>query len=233
MDWRTCIDGQWEKSGKPKDNVMDIPAVTTFGLLRHGQTSWNREGRIQGHGDSPLTDQGKKQALAWGRRLLKTPWNRIIVSDLGRARQTADLVNQSLGTTIMVDQRLREQDWGHWVGRTLEQIKTEWPEELDRQVRAGWHFCPPEGENRIQLWERTRQALSDAAGRYPGQTILVVTHEGVIKALLYRLCNRRFLPGENPLIQPLHLHLLQHDGRELGIRKINAIRLKTGGSDAP
>ncbi|MFZ5571441.1 MAG: histidine phosphatase family protein [Thermodesulfobacteriota bacterium] len=210
---------------------MDGPPGTTFGLLRHGQTIWNREGRIQGQDDSPLSPEGERQCLAWGKRLREFPWERILVSDLGRARRTADLVNESLGVPVTVDQRLREQDWGRWRGLTLRQITTDSADELERQVNAGWHFRPPDGENRLHLLERSRLALADAARQYEGQTILVITHEGVIKALLNRLSNRMFLPGEGPLMEPLHLHFLRHDGRELHLLQINAVPLKNAETD--
>ncbi len=202
------------------------PSLTRFGLVRHGQTQWNQEGRIQGQTDSPLTADGRMQARAWGQQLSGTAWDRIIVSDLGRARHTAELINEQLGIAITVDQRLREQDWGRWVGLTLAQIKAADGELLEQQIQAGWRFCPPAGENRLQVLKRSRKALAEAAARYAGQNLLVVTHEGVIRALLYQLSRRPARPGEAPpLLQPRHLHLLRHDGRRLGIETVNAMRL--------
>ena len=66
--------------------MQDQNKITRFGLIRHAQTIWNREKKIQGHSDSPLTADGEKQALSWGQALAQFPWSRILASDAGRAR---------------------------------------------------------------------------------------------------------------------------------------------------
>ncbi len=200
-------------------------AQTTFGLLRHAQTEWNREKRIQGQADSPLSEQGQAAARGWGVRLAQFNWHHMLVSDLGRARQTARLVNTVLHMPQTLDARLREQDWGHWTGRTLPALRTGAAEALERQEAAGWRFCPPDGESREAVWRRSRAALIDAAGKWPGAAILVVTHEGVVKSLIYRLLGRKFLPPEGKILQPGRLHWLTHDAGGLYLHAINAVRL--------
>ena len=93
--------------------------VTRFGLLRHAETHWNREKRIQGHSNSALTSEGKLQAEEWGRLISTFQWDRIITSDLGRALETATRVNHSLNLTIDREARLREQNWGRWEGKKI------------------------------------------------------------------------------------------------------------------
>ena len=199
---------------------------TRFGLVRHAQTTWNRGKKIQGQKDSPLTSDGKIQASRWGQLLKSLPWNRILASDIGRAMETAGIINQALKIALKTDARLREQDWGQWTGETLFRIQTDTPRELDNQVRAGWDFCPPDGEDRRSVLERSRQALSEAAAKWPGETILVVTHEGVVKSLIYHLCGRKYLPGEPAIIMPYQLHWLAHDADGLKIEEINALALE-------
>ncbi|MBW2440853.1 MAG: histidine phosphatase family protein [Deltaproteobacteria bacterium] len=199
---------------------------TRFGLVRHAQTIWNREKKIQGQKDSPLTPGGKIQASRWGQLLKPLPWNRILTSDIGRAMETAGIINQALKIALKTDARLREQDWGQWTGETIFRIQTDTPRELDNQVRSGWDFCPPDGEVRRNVLERSRQALSEAAAKWPGETILVVTHEGVVKSLIYHLCGRKYLPGEPAIIKPYQLHWLAHDADGLKIEEINALALE-------
>jgi probable phosphoglycerate mutase len=150
----------------------------------------------------------------------------MLASDIGRAMETADIINQALKISLTTDARLREQDWGQWTGETISRLQTDAPRELDTQVRSGWDFCPPDGENRRSVLERSRQALLEAAEKWPGDTILVVTHEGVVKSLIYHLCGRQYLPGEPAIIKPCQLHWLVHDAGGLKIEEINALALE-------
>lgn len=189
-------------------------ACTRFGLLRHATTFWNLEKRIQGRLNADLAPEGEAMARRWGAKLKNAGWQRILASSSGRALQTARRVNQTLKLPLHQDERLQEQDWGNWSGLRLEDLRVQHSRQLAVQVSAGWAFRPPGGETRMAVWHRSRQALLDGAARWPGRRILVITHEGVIKCLLYRLAGRRFLPAEPPLIEPGHLHLVEvRDGR--------------------
>ena len=205
---------------------MEIQStITRFGLIRHAQTRWNREKRIQGHSDSPLTADGKRQAACWGQLLTPFGWDRILASDTGRAQATAEHINTTLKISLTTDRRLREQDWGQWAGKTIADLKTDHGAELKAQEDAGWAFCPPGGEDRLQVWQRSHKALLGASNRWPGTNILVVTHEGVIKSLIYRLCERKFLAGEPAIIKKNHLHRLVHDDNGLRVEELNVLAL--------
>lgn len=199
--------------------------INRLGLIRHAQTVWNREKKIQGHSDSPLTPEGELQASRWGKILDQFPWNRLLASDIGRALATAEIINAYLKIPLTIDSRLREQDWGQWVGKTIPQIEADAPQLLDEQINAGWSFCPPGGESRRSVLKRSQKALQEAAQRYPGEILLVVTHEGVLKGLLYHLCGRKFLPGEPAILKSYQLHWLAYRSSRLQIEKINALEL--------
>jgi len=199
--------------------------VTRFGLIRHAQTVWNQEKKIQGHSDSPLTADGERQASSWGKILEQFAFSRLLTSDTGRALETAKKINAVLQIQLITDPRLREQDWGHWVGKTTSQIQTEAPRALDGQINAGWGFCPPGGEDRRKVSARSQEALQEAAGKWPGDHFLVVTHEGVIKSIVYYLCGRKFLPSEPRLLKSYRLHWLVFDRDGLQIEKVNALKL--------
>ena len=204
---------------------MNISKQTRFGFIRHAQTIWNSEKRIQGQLDSPLTDMGKHQAVTWGRILSQFQWDRCICSDLGRAKTTAAIINMMINVPLEYDRGLREQDWGHWSGLTLTQLTQDKSKDLADQTRRGWQFCPTGGEDRHSVLKRVYQALKSAAGRWPGQSVLVVTHEGVIKCLIYHLLKRLFLPTEPRILRPAHLHFLIVKQNEFIIEKINALDL--------
>jgi broad specificity phosphatase PhoE len=206
--------------------MQNLNEITRFGLIRHAQTVWNREKRIQGHSDSPLSEQGQRQAAAWGHDLKRFSWSRILASDSGRALATAERINASLKVPLTTDTRLREQDWGQWEGITIPQIEAEQPSALTAQVNAGWNFCPPGGESRHNLLKRSRQALRVAADRYPGDIILVVTHEGVLKSLIYHLAGRKFLPAEPAILKSNQLHWLVYHSSGLQIEEVNAFELE-------
>lgn len=202
--------------------------ATRFGLMRHAQTAWNRDKRIQGQIDSDLTAAGEAAARSWGEILKDHRWDRLLVSDLGRARRTADLVNASLGLPVATEPRLRELDWGEWAGKTVQEIRDRFPGALEAQEARGWGFCPPGGESRTEQFERCRAALLDAARRWPGETLLVVAHGGVIKSLIYRLLGRDFLTLEPGVIRPYHLHWFSATGSDLCLDRLNAMALGHG-----
>jgi probable phosphoglycerate mutase len=205
--------------------MQEHTKMTRFGLIRHAQTYWNQEKRIQGHSDSPLTPEGELQARRWGKILQQFFWNRLLISDTGRAMATAEIINDCLKLPLTIDSRLREQDWGHWAGKTVPQIDAQAAGDADELVKAGWDFCPPGGESRREVLQRSCEALQEAAQQYAGESLLVVTHEGVIKCLLYHLYGRRFLPGEPPILESYRLHRLSCSSGELRIDEINALEL--------
>lgn len=205
------------------------PALTRFGLIRHGRTRWNEKKRIQGHLDSPLTAEGEQNALAWGRILSRFSWNRILASDLGRARQTAHQVNRALNLPVTYDSRLREQDWGAWTGKTLNTLRERFSQAIAEQEARGWDFCPPGGESRRQVRERSLQSLAETGLAHPGERILVVCHRGVIKCLLYGFLNRAFLPHEPRPRLSNYLHWMTHDpDHGLRLEKVSAVPLLAG-----
>lgn len=205
--------------------MTETKKITRFGLIRHAQTQWNLEKRIQGHRDSPLTADGKTQVARWGRILGQFSWDRILASDTGRALETAKRINRFLKISLTTDLRLREQDWGRWAGKTISQINTETSGAMAEQVNAGWDFCPPGGEDRKSVLKRSQRALMEAAAGWSGDNILVVTHEGVVKCIIYHLCGRKFLPTESPIIKSYRLHRLIHDNDGLRLEEVNAIEL--------
>lgn len=201
------------------------PRLTRFGLIRHASTEWNLAKRIQGRSDLPLCDQGGTEALAWGEKLALLPWDRLVTSPLSRALETGRLVNTRLELPRFTDARLGEQSWGAWEGRRLDWIENRLATLPPGPATRGWTFCPPDGESRERVWRRSQAALVDLSRRFAGETILVVVHGGVLKALIYRLYRRAFMPHEQRLLKKRQLHWVFGDGLGLRPGAVNAVSL--------
>jgi probable phosphoglycerate mutase len=146
-------------------------------LARHGQTEFNRERRIQGHVDSPLTELGVRQARAVGRLLrdlIRDPagW-RIVSSPLGRAASTAGIVADELGgLPVELDDRLMEMSWGPHDGRLRAELEAEHPETFGR---TGWAFDASAGETYEQVVARVGSWLADLPPE-PERKVVAVSH---------------------------------------------------------
>lgn len=202
-------------------SFVNTSSPTLFGLLRHGQTEWNVLKKIQGSRDSPLTATGRKRTTLWSQTVKNYQWQRIVASDLGRVRETVDILNQELCLPVTFDARLREQEWGDWEGLSIPAIEENYGQELARRVALGWNFSAPGGETRQAVKERALAALAEAAEQWPGQKILVVCHQGVVKALLYHITCREFLPGEDPLMHHDRFHIISLAGDRFATVALN------------
>jgi broad specificity phosphatase PhoE len=155
-------------------------------LVRHGQTPWNVAGRWQGHADPGLTEEGVTQAKELAEAMsLETdrPWTRIFVSDLARARETAAILGAALALPVEADPRLRELDVGEWSGQTRAEIAANDQVQLVAFESGDLSIRPEGGESREELAERVRVVAGELAGRFPEESLIVVTHLGVIRAL--------------------------------------------------
>ncbi len=161
---------------------------TCVSLIRHGETPWNRAGLWQGHADPDLTAEGLAQAEALAVALAaehaRAPWQRVYSSDLLRARRTAQCLAERLGLALEVDRRLRELDVGRWVGLTRAEIEAREAALLAAFERGEPGVRPGGGESRIEIRERSHAFLCELAAQRAGERLLVVTHLGVIRALV-------------------------------------------------
>lgn len=167
---------------------MTVSRATEFAIMqrthliivRHGETEWNIAGIRQGHLDSKLTDKGLAQAKALGQRLGRERFSALYSSDLGRAVQTAREIANVTGHEIVTDHRLRERHLGIFQGLNAEEIIKRYPEERRLLRTQGPEYVIPEGESMRQQVERNVAYLSELAAKHAGETIVVVTHGGVV-----------------------------------------------------
>jgi len=155
-------------------------ATTRLLLARHGETDWNRVGRWQGHADPPLNEAGRRQAEALADALDGDGVAAVYSSDLRRARETAHVVAKRLGLPVIEDRGLREIDVGSWSGLTREEVRERYPDGFARWLQGE---IGHDGETREQLTERVVDAVGRIASGHEGDTVLVVTHGGAIRAL--------------------------------------------------
>ncbi len=160
--------------------------ATRIIAIRHGETAWNVDTRIQGHLDIPLNDIGLWQARRLGAALAGEPLAAIYASDLGRAMQTAQAVADVAGRTVVPNTGLRERAFGRFQGRTFAEIEAAWPEDALLWRRRDPAFAPPEGgESLLVFRDRVLRTLGRLAARHVGEQIVLVGHGGVMD-VLYR-----------------------------------------------
>lgn len=174
---------------------MAAEAVTTLLLIRHGETAWNAEHRIQGRLDVPLSTTGVWQAGRLAERLAGEAIDAIVASDLARAWMTGAPLADARGLPMVAEPRLRERVFGLFEGKTLDEIAAWHPEEFAawRARDVDWRI--PGGESGAEFIGRVLEAMRDIALSYAGQTVAVVTHGGVLD-VIYR--NARALAWDAP-----------------------------------
>lgn len=159
--------------------------MTELILIRHGETDWNRQLRFQGHLDIGLNAVGLEQARRLAQRLAGEPAHRLYASDLLRARQTAEPAAQQLKLASVTDPALREQNFGQVDGMSVDEIKAQHPQAWEGWLRFHEDHCMPEGESTRQFHARVMDAMTRLVAAHPGETLLVVTHGGVLD-MIYR-----------------------------------------------
>jgi probable phosphoglycerate mutase len=190
--------------------------MTELILIRHGETDWNRELRFQGQVDVALNDIGHEQARRLAQRLAGEAAHSLYASDLLRTQQTAQPLAQQIGLPILADAALREQSFGIVDGMRVDDIKVQHPQAWAQWLCFHEDGCMPEGETTRQFHTRVMQAVGRLALAHPGQTLMVVTHGGVLD-MIYRTARSLGLGGPRQ--------------SEIPNAGLNRVRLREGGID--
>ncbi|MFM2276263.1 MAG: hypothetical protein RL211_2135 [Pseudomonadota bacterium] len=160
--------------------------ATRITAVRHGETAWNVETRIQGQLDIPLNETGRWQARRLARALAARESNAAIYSsDLLRAWDTAISIADATKLTLKTDEGLRERGFGTFQGKTYAEIEATWPQETLRWRKREPEWSPPEGESLLQFRQRVLATAQTLAARHMGEQIVMVAHGGVMD-VLYR-----------------------------------------------
>jgi probable phosphoglycerate mutase len=172
---------------------MDAMDTTRIIAIRHGETAWNVDTRIQGHLDIPLNDRGEWQARRAGDALAGESIAAVYASDLRRAHRTAEAVAAVAGVPVLPSVGLRERGFGRFEGLTFAEIETGHPEDALRWRRRDPDFVPGDsGESLLTFRARVLATVDALAGRHLGEQIVLVGHGGVMD-VLYRAATRQGL----------------------------------------
>lgn len=166
---------------------MRMSIATRFCFVRHGETDWNTQRRLQGHIDTPLNPVGLAQAEATAKGLQAHRFDALYCSDLIRTLQTARYAARGLNLPIHLRHELRERHYGAFQGLTYSEAEQHFPADYARfKAREPGYAILDDGESLLQHRRRVLACLEQIAASHVGQTVLVVTHGGVLD-LVYRL----------------------------------------------
>ena len=163
--------------------------ATRLFVVRHGETAWNADKRIQGHTDIGLNARGRWQARCVASALAGEGLEAVYSSDLLRAAETAAAIAAAAGRAVVHDLGLRERAFGHFEGLTYDEIRRRHPEGAERWRRRDPAFGPEGGERLLDFSDRCVATALRLAARHPGQAVALVAHGGVLDCL-YRAATR-------------------------------------------
>ncbi len=157
--------------------------ATRLVAIRHGETAWNAEGRLQGHQDIPLNPLGLRQAASLAAALADEGLAAVVASDLQRAWQTGAALAAGLGLPLQAEPGLRERCFGLLEGQTHAEIEARWPDHARRLRQREPGFAPAGGESLVDFRARCLATVDRLAAAFAGQTIALVCHGGVLDGL--------------------------------------------------
>ncbi|PKN00506.1 MAG: glucosyl-3-phosphoglycerate synthase [Elusimicrobia bacterium HGW-Elusimicrobia-2] len=164
--------------------VCELVRTTEIIFLRHGETDWNREKRIQSRQDIPLNSKGRKQAQRAAAALRKEKICAVYSSPLSRSLDTALIIAGKHGLPVWQDKRLLEISHGSWSGKKEQWLSAKYPEEYKNWKKEAWKHLPPGAESWEKLTERMKSFLAHVQKKHSGEKILVVSHRGAIAGAL-------------------------------------------------
>ena len=159
----------------------------TLLIVRHGETEWNAEGRIQGHTDIGLSENGAQQARSLGQRLADRQIDVAYSSDLKRTSETARLALGDRNVVLNETPRLREYHKGIFEGMTLTEIQTQFPDEYPKYLEKDLSYAPEGGETTRDVSTRMASIFQEIKAEHLDETVLVVSHGGALRAAMVSL----------------------------------------------
>ena len=179
-------------------------------MTRHGETKWNKEGKMQGWKNSDLTKKGIENAKRLGERLQTVPIEKIYCSPAGRARETAECIKGKREIDIEVLEDLKEMGFGLWEGMEFEVVKEKYADQHHKLWKSPHLYEPVEGESFNELFTRVRRAL-DSIVEEGKETVLIVTHAAVLKAI-YAIVKKYSLEHfwSEPFMHDTNLNIVEY-----------------------
>ena len=156
-------------------------------IVRHGETPWNAQGRLQGHADIDLSEKGRQQAREVAKRLADTPIDVAYSSDLARAWHTAQIVLDRRDVPLKSTEGLRERYYGVFEGLTVEERQAQYPDEFAASLIKDLEFAPPGGETARGTFNRMTGVIGEIKKRHLNETVLIVGHGGSLRSAIIAL----------------------------------------------
>lgn len=201
--------------------------MTTFYIVRHGETEANRDGITQGHIDMPLTEEGISQACQTAEKLCHVHFDAVYSSDLLRAQRTAEIIILERQLAIKTTEALRERNWGKYDGKPVDIFLQESKEafevfeKLTHEEKLSFHFADVETHEDIAV--RLIRFLREIAVTHDGQNILISTHGGIMRAFLIRLGWGTFENLPSGSVKNAGYFVLDCDGVDFFVKEVHRI----------
>ena len=196
-------------------------STTHFCLIRHGETPWNAEGRLQGHTDVPLNSHGQEQAtqMAAALKAANFHFDVLYTSDLQRAADTANAIVKLFGKPAVLDKELRERHFGVLQGLKISEAPQVHPKVWKVHLARDLEHDLEGGESISQFANRIKNALTRITQEHPGKTICLVSHGGVLD-MIYRIVTQQALSAQRIASVPnASLNRIAHDGQRWAVEK--------------
>ncbi|MDF2521530.1 MAG: Phosphoglycerate mutase [Clostridia bacterium] len=189
-------------------------------IVRHGQTEFNVEGRLQGRMDSPLTEKGLRDAEALGKYLSDISFDMVLASPSKRAQRTAEIICSGKDISIQVEPDMREINLGSWEGRTKEEVLRAYPQEGEIFYNKPHLYKPLEGDNYYDVQERAAAAVKRLADECQEGNILIVTHTVVVRAIVAYFMGYPMEKLWEQIIEGTSITLLEADHGEIKVAAV-------------
>jgi broad specificity phosphatase PhoE len=200
-----------------------LPATRLL-LIRHGETPLNREMRYIGLRDDGLTETGKRQARQLADTLATFPIAAVYSSPLQRAYLTAQAIAERHGLEVLHNDALIESNFGQWEGLTAREVKARGAK--DAEILRAWQddptLAPPQGESLDAMSKRVQSAVTAIAQEHPGQTIVLVTHTGPLKAILCAALGVSMVTAFRIFLDPATISVVDWQASRPVVRLINS-----------
>lgn len=171
--------------------------ATEITIIRHGETIWNAQQRIQGQRNSKLSENGIRQAGLVAKALAKREFDVLISSDLERAVETAEIINKELLLPLGYNENIRERSFGIVEGMTLAEMKQQYPNEYVSYKERDPKFAFTDGESIEQLFNRVTSEIEAIAREFENKKVLIVSHGLVLEMMMYKTFNIKL---DNPRV---------------------------------
>lgn len=208
--------------------------MTILWIIRHGETAWNAEGRVQGQTDVPLSDVGYAQARAVAAAVAGERFVAIYSSDLLRVRQTADPAARALDLRVRLDAALRERHYGVFETLTYAEAKILHPDDYARFKAKDPDYDFRSGESLRGFHERSLNCIASIANQHAGRSVLVFTHGGVLDSVFRRATGRELSERRDFAVPNAALNRIEIDGNAWNVLAwADCTHLETALDDLP